>query len=120
MLGSQERIIKFPRKSISQMAVVEMWFARWPWVWFPACSPHLLQGWSQLFFAQTGLPSLIEEPSLSKQAKESLEDAQPTMQAPENVSGSHKHNAGFPGLLPSLLRKGRQLPFSPVDSASTA
>ena len=67
------------------MAAVEMWFARWPWVWFPACSPHLLQGQSQLFFAQTGLPSLTEEPSLSKQATESLEDAQPTTQAPENV-----------------------------------
>ena len=38
-----------------------------------------------MFFARTGLPSLAEEPRLSKQAMESLEDAQPTTQAPENV-----------------------------------
>lgn len=29
------------------MAVVEMWFTWWSWVWFPSHSSHLLQGWSQ-------------------------------------------------------------------------
>lgn len=72
------------------MAVVKMWFSRWPWVRFPSHSPHLLQGWSQVAFAETGLQSPAEEPSLPEQPKVSVEDTQLTIQAPsENVCRSH-------------------------------
>lgn len=47
-------------------------------------------GLVSVVFAETGLQSPAEEPSLSEQAKDSLEDAQPITQAPsENVCLCH-------------------------------